>query len=527
MAENRKEPFNEDMEKAAAFCFAEMEREKGGGLILKKPEEKMVFLAKFAYPFLSAPWNGLSLIFDGLKQCAHPLAYKSVPDVKTFIENAHRSSKSIETYTAFLLDNVNYFQMLSEEKTLVFEALITDPTFLGEFNQYLSEAKPLETSETEVVSLSPLVDEAAALSTVEELKRLKSSFEAEVDALNEGMKLLNKTTRAFVKEFHEKMKAVNEEFKEKIRKEEETVAQKVSRINEEYDEQRVKLMKTFEKQLLTLQKEKVKFEKTRAQLLEKIEQYNLEAKTCAANKDSVGERKWKEKINEAKRELSEIEKRLEETEDRIREVEGERSAETFKLRSEWESRIKEAKRDLLELEASRDAKIQIHKQEMERLESLTANLIQQINNVIKLRETDLANFKNLGFSQRDKHLNLVYVPFYLACYAAETKKRYVVFPPSTVNSIGFTTKLKGALGKAKVKHLLVSRFKAVTSLLEGLPALADKNAAFAREIFEAGEKADMLKNKQKRESIGSGLKKLTEEGWLSDKELEAFSQKLA
>lgn len=527
LAENRKEPFTEDMEKAALYCFAEMEREKGGGLILKKPEEKTVFLAKFYYPFWLASWNGLSLVFDGLRQFAHTLVYKGIPDVKTFIEGAHRSSKSMETYTAFLSDNVNYFQAPSEEKTVVLEALITDPASLSEFNQYFSEMRPLETSESEMVLLSPLVDEAAVLSAIEELKKLKLSFEAEVNSLNESMKLLNKTTRIFVKELRGKMKVVMEEFEEEIRKEEETVARKVSHINEEYDEQRVKLMKNFEKQLLALQKEKVKFEKTRAQMLEKIEQYNIEAKTCAANKDSVGERKWKEKINETRKELSEIEKRLEETEDRIREVEEGRSAETFKLRSEWESRIKEARRDLLELEASRDAKIQIHKQEVERLESLTANIIQQISNMIKLRETDLANFNSLGFPQKNKHLNLVYMPFYLACYEAEMKKRYVVFPPSTANSIGFTTKLKGALGKAKVKHLLVPRFKAITSLLEGLSVLAEKNAAFAREIFEAGEKADLLKSKSKRKSIENGLEKLKVEGWLSDKEFEAFSQKTA
>jgi hypothetical protein len=527
LAENRKEPFTEDMEKAALYCFAEMERGKGGGLILKKPEEKTVFLAKFCYPFWLAPWNGLSLVFDGLKQSAHTLAYKGIPDVKTFIESAHRSSKSMETYMAFLSDNVNYFQAPSEEKTVILEALITDPASLSEFNQCFSEVKPLETSESEIVLLSPLVDEATVLSAIEELKKLKSAFEAEVNSLNESMKLLNKTTRILVKELRGKMRAVMEEFEEEIRKEEEAVTRKVSRINEEYDEQRVKLMKNFEKQLLALQKEKVKFEKTRAQMLEKIEQYNIEAKTCAANKDSIGERKWKEKINETKKELSEIEKRLEETEDRIREVEESRSAETFKLRSEWESRIKEARMDLLELEASRDAKIQIHKQETEKLESLTANIIQQISNVIKLRETDLANFNNLGFPQKNKHLNLVYMPFYLACYEAEMKKRYVVFPPSIANSIGFTTKLKGALGKAKVKHLLVPRFKAITSLLEGLPVLTEKNAAFAREIFEAGGKADILKSKSKWKSVENGLEKLKAEGWLSDKEFEALSQKTA
>ncbi|MEM2412623.1 MAG: hypothetical protein QW447_02860, partial [Candidatus Bathyarchaeia archaeon] len=96
-----------------------------------------------------------------------------------------------------------------------------------------------------------------------------------------------------------------------------------------------------------------------------------------------------------------------------------------------------------------------------------------------------------------------------------------------VNSIGFTAKLKGVLGKAKVKHLLVPRFRAVSSLLEELPALMEKDAAFAREIHEAGEKANLLKSEAMRKAVGEGLKKLRDEGWLSDKEFEAFNQKLS
>lgn len=78
LAENRKEPFTESMEKAAIYCFAELEREKGKGLILKKPEEKTVFLAEFCYPFWVAPWNGLNLAFDGLRQSFHTLTYRSM-----------------------------------------------------------------------------------------------------------------------------------------------------------------------------------------------------------------------------------------------------------------------------------------------------------------------------------------------------------------------------------------------------------------------------------------------------------------
>jgi len=525
-AENRKEPFTADMEKAAIYCFAEAEREKGGGLILRRAEEKTVFLTKFCYPFWLAPWNMLSLVFDGLKQSAYTATYKAIPDAKAFLENANRSAKSLENYAAFLSDNLNYFQVPSGERKIVIDGLVSETAFLGEFSECLSEARQMESAPSEAVLLNPLVDESVVLSEIEELERLREDFEAEVATLKESIKLLNKTTRGFVKDMRGKIRAVRAEFEEVIKKEEEIAAQKINRINEEYDEQRAKLLKNFEKQLLPLQKEKVKLEKMREQTLRKIEQYKIEAKTCAAKNDNVGERKWKEKANEAKRELSEIDRKIAEVEEKIKEVEESESAETFKLRSEWESKIKEARKNLLELESARDAKIQVHKQEMEKLESLTANIIGQINNTIKLREVDLASINGLGIRQENKQLSLLYIPFYMVCYEAEMKKRYLIFTPSTVNSIGFIAKLKGALGRAKIKQLLTPKFKAITSLLERLPALLEKDAAFAREIHELGEKANILSESSKRKPLEEGLKKLKDEGWLSEKEFEAFSQRL-
>lgn len=273
-----------------------------------------------------------------------------------------------------------------------------------------------------------------------------------------------------------------------------------------------------------MQKEKVKLEKTKEQTLNKIERCKIEAKTSAANKDVVGERKWKEKANESKKELSEIEAKIKELERKIKEIEESRSLETFRLRSEWEAKVKEAKKDLLELESSRDAKIQIHKQEIEKLEKLTSTIIEQIGKMTKMREAKLAEFEKLGIEQKQNKNVLIYMPFYLVCYKSQSKRRYVPFPPSIANSISLLAKLKGALGRAKVKQLLVPRFKTITVFLNKFPALIERDAVFEREISEKRDEADMLKTNVIREQIVNGLKRLKNEGWLSEKEYEAFAK---
>jgi hypothetical protein len=142
----------------------------------------------------------------------------------------------------------------------------------------------------------------------------------------------------------------------------------------------------------------------------------------------------------------------------------------------------------------------------------------------KMREEKLAEFEKLGIEQKQKKNILIYMPFYLVCYQYQSKKRYVPFSPSIANSISLLAKLKGALGKAKVKQLLVPRFKTITAFLNNFPALIERDAVFEREISEASDKADMLKINVIREQIGNGLKRLKEEGWLSEKEYDVFAK---
>jgi len=523
LSENRKESFAKEIERTAIFCFAELERAKGGGLILKQPVEKLVFIAESCYPFWLFPWGESNLLFEGLGTTAYTLTYKAIPDVNAFTENLKRGSKTLETFMAFLSDNVNYFQSPKTEKELVINWLITDPNLLNEFKSYLSEAKQVETPSSDMMMLLSVIDEPTISSITQELENLKSEFKEELNVLYRSMKLLSKTTNNFVKTIRSKIETIEEEFDEEIKKQEGIITPKVNRINEEYDEQITKLKQDFEEQLLPLQKEKVKFEKTKEQVLNKIESCKIEAKTCAANRDAVGERKWKEKADESKKELSEVESKIREIEGKVRGIEESKSLETFRLRSDREAKVKEARKDLLELEASRDAKIQIHKQEIEKLESLTSTITQHIDEMAKLREVDLANFQKLGIQQKNKNPSLIYLPFYLVCYQAEQKRRYVLFSPCVANSIGLITKLKGALGRAKVKQILVPRFKTITLFLNKFHTLIERNAVFEREINELGSKANILKASF-REQILNGLRQLKEEGWLSEKEFETFAE---
>ncbi len=524
LSEGRKEPLSKDMEKAALFCFAELERNKGGGLIIKQPPEKTGYLAEFGYPLWLAPWGELTLVFDGLALSVHEVVFMPVPDMTAFNENLERSSRTLETYTDFLSDNINYFQPLSNKKRDAFSGLITEPGLLGGINSYLIETSLLTDSQPQIVKMKPTIDESAIQTSTQGLDALKSMFREDITRLYATMKLLSKTSGDFTKAIRSKMKAVREEFGEQIAKQEAIVKPKVERIHEEYDDRIRQLAKNSEKQILPLHKEKAKLEKLQEQANSKIERCKIEVKTAKMRKDNVAERKWKEKLDENNKEFSHLRKRSEETEARIKEAEQQKSLEAFRLRSETEAKIKEARKGVLDLEASRDAKTQIDKQDMDKLASLTTTIVGLIDKTAKQRETDLSGLEKLGIKLKRKTNALAYVPFYLARYQSEKGRRYLLFPPSIANNVGLKVKLKGALGKAKIREILTPRFQNMTTQLNKLPTLLEQNPLLARETNEAGAKADILKGKHDIEALKDGLSQLKAEGWFSEKEYAAFKR---
>jgi hypothetical protein len=528
LSENRKEPFTADFEVATVFSLAEVDRAKGGGFFSKRSEEKIVFIAKIGYPLWLFPWSETTLIFDGLNRAKYTLPYAVIPDVKAFMENLKRGSKTRETYLAFLSDHLNYFQAPVTEKGVLINGLISDPEFLGEFDPYRREATAIDDQPSNVALLSPIIEESTISSTLDELKTLHLSFKEDLDRLHRCMKFMNKATGHYVKVLRSKVKAVKEEFDVKINAQEEIVAPRVAHLKEDYDHRIVESAKRFEKQRLPVQKEKVKLEKSREQALTKIEQYKLEAKTRAERDDSVGEQKWKEKSSETKKELSEIEDQLKQTEKALKDLEEQKSLEIFNLKSELETKIKEARQPLLELESSRDAQILIYKQEIENLEQQTKLITDHLGRTAKLRETSIANFAKLGVKQDPelKDIALFYVPFYVVCYQVESKKRYLILPPSEANAIGLSTKLKSALGRAKIKQLLVRRFDVITSLMDTIQVLAQQNAVFETEMREMGGRTNILTTDSMRERIQKGLEYIRNEGWLSEKEYQDLSQKI-
>jgi hypothetical protein len=174
-----------------------------------------------------------------------------------------------------------------------------------------------------------------------------------------------------------------------------------------------------------------------------------------------------------------------------------------------------------DLEASLEAKVIGYNLDVEKLQKNSQIIIDQIGRFTKIEETDLTEFTNFSLKENLelKKSRLYYIPFYVVCYKIESKKRYHIIPPSIINTVCLTTKLK-SLGRSKIKQLFSDRFYNITSLVDELIVLIEQNHMFQTEIYEIGKEHNVLTKNLNNIQLKKGLTDLKNEGWISEKEYE-------
>jgi hypothetical protein len=515
--------FDSNVEKAAVFCTAELNRQKGGGFFRKQDTEKLVFISTVLYPFWIAPFEESTLIIDGLNIASYTIIYSALPDLKGFQENLKSQSMTRQAHSNCLSNNQNYFQTSNNEQKIIIEGLLNDVVFTGEFLDYIKQAKTTDLPIIEGVLISPCLDEEGLLKMVQKIEIMKKKLSDELASLNEVIKLLNSKNMESQANLQEEIQVINKEYSVKIQNTKAILDDNISKINKIYSKDVTEVSNRFEQKITSMQKDVVRFEKEKNKLDAEIEHAESEIKTSAVNKDDSAEQKWKEKRNQLKDQRPDIISKLKETQKLVDTEEEAKKTSLFQLKQDNEAKIKEASKALLEIEASQDAEIKFFLNEMERIEESTSNIIRKVNELAKNREEKIREFEQLGIRQKRTDHLLVYMPFYLSCYQSKTKKRYTYLAPSDLSDSGFSTRIK-TLGKTKISQLFQPRYKKITSILNHFIVLMDENIIFNREIFEACMKANIMQTEKAGELVRNGLIKLKEQSWLSKSEFEEFNQ---
>ena len=517
-SKDRIQPFTQDMEMAAIYYLAQKERKKGEGRVLKKPEEKLAFIAKTGYPIWLVPWKGRTLIFDGLEFTNKTISINKIPDIKNFEIDIQASSKSHEAYSAALSQNSSYFQNFTGKEETIIEGLIIDTDFVQDFGECIKDAADMSKVETTKAILNPLLDESEVATSVEKLSEVRTKVENDIKNLYNSMRFLSKSSRDQVKNLHNEINKSVKEFDKKIKTLKPKVMAKIKIIKTKRDNEVTKISKNYARKLRLLHQRKLMIERRLERFSAEIERVNSDIKVCREKKDEAREFQLNQKLDEIKKKLPSLNKEFKDIEKEIINVENAKKIQVSRARSKPDDDIEKAMKSLDDIATEKEANTHLEMQDITSLEDMTSAIIKQIDAMIKEKETELNEIVTIGIQERIRNQALVYIPVYFVSYETEVSKRYIVYPPSIISSMGIKTKLRGVFGAGKMNSLISSRSQAIAALVDKIVDLAQENPVFQKEITEAGIKTCIFHNPDLKNAIKRGITKLTEEGWISENE---------
>jgi hypothetical protein len=513
-----------ETERSAIFCLSELNRDKGGGFLKKKPSEKTVFIAKVYYPFWCASYANLNVILDGMNISSHSIIYPTIPDVNAFKNDLNERFATRQIYSTFLTSHSGYFQEANGEKTIPIDGFIVDLNFVKEFMNYLKEAT-IQTEVVDGVLISPANDEEAIVKKIKRVADLHDQIKLTLEQLCGTIKILNSKTQFFLAALNDETTAIDRKYRYQIQKAKLNLEREKTKMDKAYSEKITEITEKFEQQNVALNKEKIKHEKIIIDINADIEHLEVEIKNAIINKDEQAESRLKEKRNKLKKKLSEPVPAIKNLKLKIQELEENKNNELFQLRQKNQTEIKEASRELLEIEAALDAEKKNCQTEMEKIEECTSKITSDIDKIYKMIEETLSAFDSLGIRGESVPPLLVHMPFYLFGYTVQSEKRFSYVAPSKVNNIDLGVRFK-TLGRKKLTQLFQPRSQKIVSILNRFIELLNENVAFRHEIIEAAGKVHLLKSSEDIALIQNGLNGLKENGWISKDEYEAFAQTL-
>jgi len=524
-SEDRKISLKRRMELATIFCLAELARDKGGGLISKKPAEEILFISEICYPFWFIPWGKRTLVFDGFDLRSHTISFDVLPDANMFIQEMKGSSGKLETYSAFLSHNLNYFEKFSGEGQKVIKGLIMDSNLMKDLFSLLCKAKRIK-SPLEKVLLPLVMDQSTVETSVKELQNFEKALENDVKKLSNIMKTLMKTSQRHISTVKAEIERTRKRSDLKISSLMSKIAKKTEKTRKIYDEKIVKVSKNANQKIRNLSEEDAKLQADKDHLKAYIEQCKSKISAAQERKDEKQEEYWRLELRSSRRRFLEIGKRLKEIEKEIKEIGSTRDLEISRLKSEYALKTEEYMAEVRKLEAARDAKIKISLEATEALERLTSQIVGQISRLIEARNLALKELREMGYPVYKKKTTLAYMPFFLVCYGRDLRKRYITFPPSVANTMNGVSKIKSALRPYTVRSMLQEYSMPIANLLNELVDSIQQNPMLEDRILKMCIKSNLLKQKAFQRDAKKGLKDLAGEGWLSEEELQTLTSRL-
>ena len=521
---NKFTDFTKNMETAAVLYLAESNRKKGESQLLKKTDEKLVFVAQTRYPIWLVPYGTATLIFDGLGNCSHLISYSVTPDAEIFNRDIQKNQSTTEAYTATLSRNIDYFTNFQNVEETRIEGLIATPDLKEALRNYLPLMKAIKKPSTTQVILKPAISNREIQDSIRQLTTLKNKIKTDIKNIDKGMKLLNTATARRVKAIKDEIKKARETHHKRVKRAKLTSMRKIQQIQSQYNRKIMRASKKFQKKLLLLHKNQVKLRKAMKNLKKEAKRCETRLKYSRRYSRKRSEQRWNLKLKRLNKKLSTLRHQIQVNTKRIRDSENAQKLELARQRIKCCARIASASKKFRDLEGSEQAEIIMKRQEIATLEHVSRYITKAMQETVQKKRLFNAQFDEIALPRVRNSYRLVYIPFYLLRYEKGERKRYDLYPPSIAGDIGLLTKMKGSIGAAKVKAMLQPRSEAISKFFNQIPALLEKKPMLEKSLTEEGIRNSILLQNNMRTSVRKGLEELKDRNWISKNELQKISK---
>ena len=526
-APERRRRASRELVLGAVFAISESERGKSGGLILKKPPEEILFISEVYYPIWIFPWKNRILLFDGFGVKKHRIMYDIIPDTSVFLKEMELSSKRIETYLDFLQRNLNFFSSFSGKGEKIVEGLITDPEFTGDFISYMKSSERIKSSMVNKLVLAPRINIERAKEIIGEISDFIEILDAEAKKLRNVMRILTSETERYIGMLISESKRVKLTADKKISEVKSKFEKKIEILRKKYDKMIIKISNDVKEKTQNLEKEKIDLQLRKEKLRNYIERCEDEISRYRLLKDEEKVNFWKLENKSSKKKISEINKKIKEVDAKIMELENLRANRINEVKSEYKSKFNELNTEIERIKSERDEKLIRNEEIIKKLRELTSKIVSQINDLMESRLPRSRDILQLGLPIIRRKPALIYIPFYLTCYRRDSKRRYMVLPPSLMCSYGASVRIRSAFGARKIRMIFRERSRSISILINQFIDIVKSDPLLDGTIREAGVKTNLLVSRRNRRVISEGLTELYGEGWISKSELEYLNDKLS
>ncbi len=514
-----------DLELAITICLTEEKRKKKAGIFGGAPE-KVVFLSKLYYPFWAVPCENVSLILDGLGQKMFTVDYMAIPDVDSFIDQIRSCEGNVDFYRAVLKANLSTFEEFMAEMKFSFDAVIGEKELLSALLSYIRGKE--EESKAKIALLPLVINEKNAVQIAQDFLEHEKMTEKELEKLEMAIKKLKEETERIERSISEKIAQLQGSFEREIFELKLKVDEEEKRLLSEKEDKKAKIKSFTQKEIEILLNKSEKLQKEIHRLEMQKKEYERRKKKSLEEGRVEHSKRWDLLALEAENKISEYKGKIRLYAQTREKLSSEMKESTEKIDKEYEEKLSENRKRIPSLENAYKSKIEAERKKLEELHTLTENILTQIEWLIDQKKMYLSKLKEVMLPLKFKSPTITCIPFYLVCYEAENKLRYHVFPPIvTAPYAGMVKKIQTSILKrgleSRIGAISKERSPALTALFKsvGERLRIDKN--FEIQVAQRAEEVSLLKSKEFRKLLTSGLEKLESKGIIKPEEKKSIT----